>query len=287
MKFKYIFLYILILTGFSIQQLQAQIPAKPDKKEGLVHDFANMLSDAEEDLLERKLVRYDNQTSTQTAVVFMDNIGNVDVNRMAAQIGEAWGVGQQGKDNGIVILIAKKQRQTAIQVGYGLEGYISDSRAKYIVEDVINPHFKQGKFYKGIENGTNTMNDMLTGKFQRSKGDGAEDDSFSIPLPVLIILGVFLAVLIFSLLSTPQYAQTISDEGVDTYPDPYPKKRRKKRRHYTPRKRYRPRRGGGTIWWGGGSSGGGGFGGGGGGGGGGFGGFGGGSFGGGGASGGW
>lgn len=283
MKIKYIFLTVFIVLGLNVQNILAQVPAKPAQKEGLVHDFADAISDNEEALLEKKLVAYDNKTSTQTALVFIKSLGGQDANRLANKILNDWGVGQAGKDNGVVILVAPKDRRTAIQVGYGIEEYIPDAYAKHVIDKVMIPQFKNGNYYKGVDKGTNTMNDMLTGKFQRSKGDGAEDDSFSIPLPVLIILGVFLAVLIYSLVSTPQYAQTISDEGVDTYPDPYPKKRRKKRRHYSPRKRYRPRRGGGTIWWGGGSSGGGGFSGGGGS----FGGFGGGSGGGGGASGGW
>lgn len=289
MKFQYIIICLLLVVGINSQNIYAQVPAKPNKSEGLVHDYADMLSDAEEALLEQKLNKYDQQTSTQTAVVFMENLNGLQINRMATKIGEAWGVGQEGKDNGIVILVAKKERDISIQVGNGLEQYISDARAKYIIENDITPYFKQGKFYRGVESGTNTMNEMLTGKFQRTSSDYAESEGFGIPFPVLIILAVFLAVLLFSLLSTPQYAQTISDDGVDTYPDPYPNKRRKKRRYYTSRKSYRPRRSGGTIWWGGGSSSGGGFGGGfgGGSGGGGFGGFGGGGFGGGGASGGW
>ncbi len=294
MKLKHIYTLILFLLTISIY---AQVPPKPALSEGMVLDNANMLSNAEEDLLEKKLQNYNVATSTQIVVVTLPNMGGMNVNRMAAEIGEDWGVGQKDKDNGIVILVAQKERKTAIQVGDGLETLISDADAKYIIENRINSEFRKSgknKFYKGINNGLDEIKNGLEGKFSRNKNDfratdrGGNDD-FGIPIPVLIILGVFLAVLIFSLLSTPQYAQTISDDGVDTYPDPYPKRKRKKRRYYKPRRSYRPRRsGGGTIWWGGGSSGGGGFGGGfGGGSGGGFGGFGGGSFGGGGASGGW
>ena len=238
----------LFIAGLALQA--QRFPPQPNPPQ-LVNDFANVLSSQEEQKLESKLVAYSDTTSTEMAIVLVNSIGDEDPNLYAAELGEEWGVGRKGKDNGLVFLVAVEDRQMAIQNGYGLEDRLTDAETKMIIENYVIPEFRGGDYYQGIERGTDQIILLLAGKFQGSGNQRGADGKQNFPAIFVIIL----IVILFTIF-------------------------RGRRRH---RGSFR---GGGAYWIGGmggfgGSGGGGGFGGGG------FGGFGGGSFGGGGASGSW
>ena len=117
-KLKYIsaLLILLISAGIWAQRFPS-VPNPPQ----LVNDFANALTDAEESQLESKLVSYSDTTSTEITVVIVKTINDEDPNLYASELGEKWGVGRKGKDNGLVLLVAVDDRKMAIQNGYGLE----------------------------------------------------------------------------------------------------------------------------------------------------------------------
>jgi uncharacterized protein len=238
------------LAAFS---LNAQPWEKPSTSEGLVvwRNTAPVLDAAEEARLEAVLQAINDTTSTQISVLFVDRV-NDDLNFVAAQTGEAWGIGQAETDNGMLVLIALEDRKMAIQVGRGLEATVTDLESHLLIENVLKPAFREQAYAAGIEAVATQVAQMLSGQFDAV--ERREDRSF--PFGAVIV-----AVLAFVVLAR----RGGSNGGFGN-------------------------RGGG-MWYGpmGGFPGGGGFGsrGGGGFGGGGFGGFGGGSFGGGGASGSW
>lgn len=236
----------------------------PEKPNTLVADFTNTLTAPEKQALEQKLVAFDDSTSTQIAVVILKSVGDYDISDYGVQLGRKWGIGQQGKDNGILILVALGDRKMTIQTGYGAEGALPDVISKEIIENDIKPPFKQGNYYAGLDAGTNSVIKYMKGEYKsdhkRQKKNGAGS------LPIVLIIIIVILVIIFRN-SSGGGNQIIGRRG-----------------------------GASPFWWllmgsalGQGNSGGGGFGGfsGGSGGGGGFGGFGGGSFGGGGSSGSW
>ncbi len=194
------------------------------------------------------MLRYTDTTSTEIAVVTVSSLNGEEINLYAAELGQQWGVGRKGKDNGLVLLVAPNERQVAIQNGYGLEEYLTDANSRLIIENYIIPEFKKGDYYAGIEAGTEQVFALLSGNFEGKPNRRSGKRKFP-PLLIFIIIAIIFAV--------------------------FRNRRGGGRGGY---------RGGGGVWIGGM---GGGFGGGGGSFGGGFGGFGGGSFGGGGASGSW
>ncbi|MBI1317297.1 TPM domain-containing protein [bacterium] len=229
--------------------LSADIPPRPNPPR-LVNDLADILSPEQEARLERFLVDYDDSTSTQIAVVTVRTTAGEDINFYAAKIGETWGVGQAGKENGIVLCVAVDDRMVAIQTGYGIEEYLRAGLAKRIIDERMVPAFRNNDYPGGIVAGVNGIVEVLSGKFE------AVDKPEAFPWGGLFLL--ILLLLIFGLRNRGR--------GNGYWIGPT----------------------GGHVFRPGGFGGFGGFGGGfGGGGGGGFGGFGGGSFGGGGASGGW
>lgn len=241
---------LLLVLFFSFAKLIAadDIPERPEPPR-LVNDFANMLGPEEEAALELKLNNYNDSTSTQIAIVTVQTLNGYDVGDFTNKLAEKWGVGQKGKNNGIVILLAKDERAIRIEVGYGLEGVITDGIAKRIENEVMIPEFKKGNFYGGIDQGTDVIIKRAFGEF---KGDGKRKKGRGPSFWVVLVI-VLIIMFIFSKFRGSGGGGTYSHGGY---------------------------RGGGFGGFGG-------FGGGGGGSGGGFGGFGGGSFGGGGASGEW
>lgn len=245
--------------------LAQQIDVIPNPNR-LVTDHADLLSSTEEQVLEQKLRAYDDTTSTQIVIVTLPSLGDYDVMDYAIALGRAWGVGQQGRDNGVVILVSRDDRAIAIATGYGLEGAIPDAIADRIRRNIITPSFREGRYFDGLSTAADALIAAAAGEF------AAADRPRAAPRRPVNTATIFIIMIIAYFVLSSIGRRGGGGGG----------------------KRYRSRRFGGPplILWGGGLGGsrggfgGGGFGGGGFGGGG-FGGFGGGSFGGGGASGRW
>ncbi len=256
---KRLLLIFSLLISFSLfAQVEKVIPKRPDPPK-LVNDLSNKLSAAQIEELERKLVAYDDSTSTQIAVVLIKSLEGNSVEDYALALGREWGVGGK-QNNGIVLLAAMEDHKIRIEVGYGLEGAIPDLTSKSIIDNDITPNFKDGNYYRGLNK---AVDDIILAAAGRYKAP----DGYTTRKGKKFNWGTLLVILIFIIIG-------LSGGG---------------RGNGTNFSRGGSRRvGGGFPWWmflGGGGSGGG-FGGGGGGGSG-FGGFGGGSFGGGGSSGSW
>ncbi len=241
------FLVILCALGASAKQVPP-----PPKDYRWVQDYGHVLESDQEVHLLRKLKAYYDSTSTEIAIVTESSLEGDDIFDYTHRLAESWGIGQEGKDNGILIYAAIRDRKVYIQVGDGMEGVVPDAYAKRIINQNLLPNFKQNRYGQGFDEATDVIIRLAAGEhvFDKKKRE-------SEGIPIWVIILIILILLFF-----------FSSGGNDgkTY-------------------RNRPTSSRGPIWIGGG-----GFGGGGGsfGGGGGFGGgFGGGSFGGGGAGGSW
>lgn len=200
---KYVSLPIVIFTIFLSTILVAQedfsndknIPEKPNPPK-LVNDFANFFTEENRRALETKLVAYDDSTSTQIAVVTVETLNGYAEDDFALRLGRKWGIGQKGKNNGILILLAKEERAVSIELGYGVENYITDSEAKRIIDNVMVPQFKQGNFYAGVDAATNDIIAMLEGTFQKgSNTPSSNDPSIGFVLSIMFIIVVVILIL--------------------------------------------------------------------------------------------
>lgn len=155
-----------------------------------MHDFAEILDANQEASLNNFLIGYADTTSTQIVIVTMANIGGDDPNLYAAELGEKWGVGSKGADNGLILLVAIEERKVAIQNGYGLEPYLTDAKSRLIIENYIIPAFKQDDYYEGIQQGTVQIVNLLQGKFEGTppKGSGKKGPASYLPFLLIIIL---------------------------------------------------------------------------------------------------
>lgn len=261
------------LLLFTITGLGQDIP-DPLSPPRLVNDYAGILNDSQFRHLELKLERFNDSSSTQIVVVLVKSLNGLTKEEFADRIGEKWGVGQKGKNNGIIVLVKPQyqndQGKVRISVGYGLEGVIPDAICKRIVENDMMPYFKAGDYFSGIDQATNTLISLSKGEYsaeQYKKKTAGNPFGFIIPIIIIIIIIIFMR-------GNSGNHYTTGSKGSSIWTALFLAS-------------MLGNRGGGGSWGdfrsGGGSFGGGGFGGGGGG----FGGFGGGSFGGGGAGGSW
>ena len=131
----------------------------------LVVDQADLLNPEEEARLERKLVDYDDSTSTQIAVALIKSLEGKDSFDYAMELAKEWGVGQEGKNNGVVILVSMGDRQIRIVTGRGVEAELPDAICKRIINNKITPNFRNGAYYQGLDEATTEMIDRLEGRF--------------------------------------------------------------------------------------------------------------------------
>jgi uncharacterized protein len=183
--------------GLMVYTIQAQIPERPNPQR-LVNDFADILNPSEERALERKLVNYNDTTSTQIAIVIISDLQNYNIAQFGTELAQKWGIGQKGKDNGILILIKEKKANSDgdanINVGYGLEEYVPDITARRIIEYEMLPFFREDRMYDGLDASTSSLMGLLSGEFTADQYDkrGADaGDAIGI-IVFMVIIALFM-----------------------------------------------------------------------------------------------
>jgi uncharacterized protein len=205
-----VLVFFVALLGYGASFALPPIPEKPAKPQ-LVNDFAALLDKPSADKLENKLRAYNDSTSTQIAIVIIPELAGWEIADFAFQIAEKWGIGNKEKDNGILVLVAVKDRKIFIATGYGVESYIPDVVAKRIVSNTIVPEFSRGNFFGGLDQGVNEMIARLSGQY---KAENESAPKASRPFKWIIILAiVFFLLMIISRFGGPGGGRTISHSG--------------------------------------------------------------------------
>ncbi|MGE4587600.1 MAG: YgcG family protein [Mangrovibacterium sp.] len=191
--FSVLFLYLLFPA------VAQDVPPRPDPPR-LMNDMAGVLSSGEVSLLEQELSQFARQTSTQIAVVTIPSLEGYDIADYAFRLGEQWGIGQQGKDNGVVVLfkpkVGQEKGRVFVAVGYGLEGVIPDAIAnRDIVNHEMIPRFRNGDIYGGLLGGVRVIEALASGEFTPRQYQEQVSSGGSI-LPFLILIVLFV---VFSL----------------------------------------------------------------------------------------
>lgn len=245
------FFLLSFLTGLKADN-SALFPPKPEPAV-FVHDYSNWLTPGQKNALEMRLRDYYDSTSTQIVVMIRPDIGDYDLSSYSFELGERWGVGEKGKNNGVVMTIKTEApgRGIFIATGYGTEEFLTDARTRRIIETIILPRFRQGQNFDGIQKGVEAVQQVLAGQFQNIPGSSDQ----GIPVIFIIIL-IIIVIIIIIIINNSGRMHT----GGGSYDSGLPK--------VHPRRHYR----GGASWgtgsswggssWSGGSSWGGGFGGG-------------------------
>lgn len=172
-----ILLTFLLTTSFAA----FQVPTN----DGFVTDTAGVLTPEQDTTLEQRLMDYQKQTSNEVAILIVPTLAGEPIADAAVAIGRAWGVGDEKKNNGIIILIARDDRQLFLATGYGLEGSVPDIVARGIVEQEILPHFRDGNYYDGIVAGLDALEMHIAGEYTADRYTKKEESGGFIPGLVL------------------------------------------------------------------------------------------------------
>ena len=167
---------------------------------GRVVDEANLIAADARQRIEQKLEAYEKQTGNQVAVLTIESLDGEVLEDYSLRVAETWKLGQQGKDNGVLLLVSKNDRKMRMEVGYGLEGDLPDLRTNIIQNDAIIPYFRQGDFSGGIEAGVDAILATLQGQAvepapaQESPGGGGggRGDFLGFLIFALFALGPFM-----------------------------------------------------------------------------------------------
>ncbi|MFA5729271.1 MAG: TPM domain-containing protein [Candidatus Neomarinimicrobiota bacterium] len=183
---------VLIIAGlflFSLQAFGLEVP----KLNRRVTDLAGILSPSEEARLEENLMVFENETSNQIAVLIINSLDGESIEQYSIQVVDQWQLGTAQKDNGVLLLIAVQDRQVRIEVGYGLEGVLTDLISFQIIRNVIAPQFRNGNYYAGIDQGLRAI--MMTTK-NEYKGDPRQQKNYDVERGKSIASLVFMIIFI-------------------------------------------------------------------------------------------
>jgi len=164
------------------------------KVRAYVTDEAAVLSSSEISSLETKLADFEKETSNQVVVYIVSSLNGESLEETSFEIAEKNGIGQKGKNNGVLLFIAINDRKLRIEVGYGLEGALPDALSNQIIRKEITPSFKQGNYYAGINAGVDAIIKATKGEYVQEKKTSEDNKSIGIGfcgLPILVIVIFF------------------------------------------------------------------------------------------------
>jgi len=152
---KYIFIILLLIAGTGLSALD--VP----KLKGYVNDYAGILSSSEEQQISQLFSNMQKTTSAQGALLIIPTLDGETIESFSLKVAEKWKLGQAKEDNGLLILLAMNEKKVRIEVGYGLEGLMTDAKSGYIIRKFIIPEFKKGNFAKGLYQGAAAVSAVI------------------------------------------------------------------------------------------------------------------------------
>src|SRR3989344_5048427 len=172
MRFNFISPIRLIgLIGFPFFVFAYSSPGSPSD---FVNDFAGMLSVEERGILENKLQQFEKDSSNEITVAIISSLQGDTIENFSVKLFEEWKIGKKNNDNGILLLIAQDDRQVRIEVGYGLEGALTDAQSFQIIQKIIAPAFQKGGYFEGVTGAVDAISAATRGEYA-----GLENNSSS------------------------------------------------------------------------------------------------------------
>lgn len=183
---------LVVLTGVLAQAADGDFPPRPEPPR-LVNDLAGIMTTAQAQELENKLVQFDKTTSTQIAIVTIKSLGSYEVEQYAVELANQWGIGRKSKNNGVLILASIDDHKINISTGYGLEGALPDVICGRIIRNEMVPAFKQNSFYDGFNKATDAIIAATKGEYTADP-ESKTDGSPGIAAIIIIIIVIYLII---------------------------------------------------------------------------------------------
>jgi uncharacterized protein len=208
--------YILlsVLFFFAFHHANAQKKGQecfPKKEQRLLYDVSGILSPAEEERIENRLVAFNDSTSNQIMVVIVPSLCGMEKAQFATELGEEFGVGQEKEDNGVVMLIKTKSPEEKgeifIATGKGLEGAIPDLACKRIIEEEMIPSFRDNRFAEGISNGLTIIEKLASGEYKTDEYTAKKKVGNKVWLWILAVIGIIAIIFISKVAEARRYSR--------------------------------------------------------------------------------
>ena len=184
--------FILLLCCLPAAAYGLDVP----RLQGYVNDYAGMISPSAKSKIEEELKAFEQSDSTQIVILTIASLGGENIEEFSIKAAEAWKIGHQGKDNGVLFIVSKQERKIRIEVGRGLEGNLTDLMAGRIIDQVIKPRFKQGDFDRGFIAGVSALIDGTRGEFKAEQRPvQRRQKGFPPFLTFLLFFGIFTLIL--------------------------------------------------------------------------------------------
>ena len=190
-------LMLMLFVCITSSLAQAELVAVPPLS-ALVTDLTGTLNQTEIAQLDAKLKAYETEKGSQIAVLIVPTTQPEDIAQYSIRVTDAWKIGRAKQDDGVLILVAKDDRKMRIEVGRGLEGAIPDLYAKRIINEELQPRFKQGDFYGGLNAATSKVTSLINGEQlaapdkPNTKNSNGNNNSFAIFIVSTLFLSMFL-----------------------------------------------------------------------------------------------
>ncbi len=154
-----------------------------------VNDYANMMSQTARSKIEAELKEFEKSDSTQIFILTIPSLQGESLEAYSIKVAESWKIGQKGRDNGVLLLVASQERKIRIEVGRGLEGRLTDLTAGRIIDLVIKPKFKRGDYDAGFTAGIHALIDAARGEFKAEPRVAPKQKDGLSPIMTLLIFG--------------------------------------------------------------------------------------------------
>ncbi len=177
-------LLIAIASTIAASQVMPELPTLTHR----VTDLAGLLTPGENQVLENRLARFEDSTSTQIAILTVPSLGGVSIEQYSIEVFEKNAIGQKNKDNGVLILIARDERRLRIEVGYGLEGVLTDAMAALVIEREIKPKFREGRYAEGLLSGVDAITAITAGEYTATEKAPEFRNAFPLVFVLLFLL---------------------------------------------------------------------------------------------------
>jgi uncharacterized protein len=177
---------VAILSALQVPELQARI-----------NDYAGLLSETEKTKLESYLTYVENNSGAQIALLTIPSLQGDSLESYSIRVADKWKLGEKGKDNGVLLLIALEEKKIRIEVGYGLESVLTDAATGYIIREIMVPSFKKGNYEQGIAEGLAAIGGAVTREAPISSeviNESSKDESnLAAIIPFIIFILIFFA----------------------------------------------------------------------------------------------
>ncbi len=164
---KKIIIISLILVTSVLNLSSLEVP----KLKGRVNDYANILSSSEQNRLESEIKSLESGTSSQIAILTINSLEGDSLEDFSIRTVDEWKLGTKGNDNGVLLLISLADKSIRLEVGYGLEGTLTDAKSDYIIRNIISPAFRKGNIYSGLSEATQAISGTISGEYNITKTD--------------------------------------------------------------------------------------------------------------------